>query len=364
LKRRPDLPPGLAAAVERALEKRPEDRFQTGAGFREAVLDTAAALPPLTAPRSSGSATHGAQERHDRASQRPAREALNRAPAPSHLPGAPRGRQPEEETANKIGRFRRSFAGYMATIAMLFGINVVTGGFPWFIFPTLAILVGLMTQLGSLWGDGVPLRRVFFGSPRQDASREILPASGSGRGLPATEVLPPGVMEGPHGVVIRRAMANRQTIMDVLDRIGPKDRKMLPDDILATAGALVDRVSGLATTLHRVDEDANGSKLGALDDRIQELRRQAESPERSRRISLLERQRATLGDLLERRTALLSQMESASLALENLKLDLIRFRTAGVSAALEDVTSATREARSVSREIGHVLEAVDEVKRL
>jgi hypothetical protein len=57
-------------------------------------------------------------------------------------------------------------------------------------------------------------------------------------------------------------------------------------------------------------------------------------------------------------------MESASLALETLKLDLVRFRSAGVASALEDVTSATREARAVSRDIGHMLDAQDELRRL
>ena len=79
---------------------------------------------------------------------------------------------------------------------------------------------------------------------------------------------------------------------------------------------------------------------------------------------MLERQRATLRDLLERRSALLTQLESASLALENLKLDLVRFRSAGVSSALEDVTSATQEARAVSRDLGHLLDAQDEMRRL
>ena len=62
--------------------------------------------------------------------------------------------------------------------------------------------------------------------------------------------------------------------------------------------------------------------------------------------------------------ALLTQLESASLALENLKLDLVRFRSAGVSTALEDVTSATQEARAVSRDLGHLLDAHDEMKKL
>lgn len=139
---------------------------------------------------------------------------------------------------------------------------------------------------------------------------------------------------------------------------------MLPTDLQSTVNALVDRVASVAVTLHRLDSDANGTSLGTLDKRIEALKLEMETPERERRLALLERQRSTLHDLMERRTALLSQLESASLALENLKLDLVRFRSAGVSSALEDVTSATREARAVSRDIGHLLDAQDELKKL
>lgn len=139
---------------------------------------------------------------------------------------------------------------------------------------------------------------------------------------------------------------------------------MLPADLEATVAALVERVASVATTLHRLDADASGSQLGSLDQRIAALKREPESSEHERRIAMLERQRATLNDLLQRRAALLSQLESASLALENLKLDLVRFRSAGVSSALEDVTSATREARAVSRDIGHLLDAHDEMRKI
>jgi hypothetical protein len=143
-----------------------------------------------------------------------------------------------------------------------------------------------------------------------------------------------------------------------------KEREMLPVDLETTVNALVDRVASVGTTLHRLDVDANGSSLGSLDKRIDGLKREPATAEIERRVALLERQRSTLRDLLERRSALLTQMESASLALENLKLDLVRFRSAGVSSALEDVSSATREARAVSREIGHLLDAQDEVRKL
>jgi serine/threonine-protein kinase len=79
---------------------------------------------------------------------------------------------------------------------------------------------------------------------------------------------------------------------------------------------------------------------------------------------LLRRQRTTLHDLLERRRTLLDQMESAGLTLQNLKLDLLKLRSAGVGSAIEDVTSATREARALSRDIEHLLDAADDVRKL
>ena len=63
-----------------------------------------------------------------------------------------------------------------------------------------------------------------------------------------------------------------------------------------------------------------------------------------------------------RRSTLVSQLESASLMLQNMRLDLIALRSAGVQSVLNDVSSATQEARALSREIGHVLDAAKEVR--
>jgi serine/threonine-protein kinase len=79
---------------------------------------------------------------------------------------------------------------------------------------------------------------------------------------------------------------------------------------------------------------------------------------------LLKRQRTTLADLAERRARVARQLESAGLALENLRLDLLKLRSSGVQAAIHDVQNATQEARALSREIGHVLEAAEEVRRI
>ena len=271
---------------------------------------------------------------------------------------------PMGRIARKISRFRKSLFVFGGLSLMLFSINAMSGGDPWFIFPVLGFVVALAGQLGSLWAEGVPFRDVVFGPVRREPIHALPPAPAGPPVDPASQLAARDVLEGTHGAAIKRAADSRRIIEDLLRRTTPKEREMLPADLQTTVNALVDRVASVAVTLHRLDSDANGSSLGTLDKRIEALKLETETPERERRLALLERQRSTLHDLMERRNALLSQLESASLALENLKLDLVRFRSAGVASALEDVTSATREARAVSRDIGHLLDAQDELKKL
>jgi hypothetical protein len=399
--RRGDVPSGMVYAIERALAKRPDDRWRSAAEFRDAIMDRSAHRAHVTdAEPHLGHARvvpvpppPTAQRTFPPGYPEPAmREAQRRlVPVPPSLEDPPEGltraerekwyrtrgiaqrggrridapiESPDEKIIAKIAKFRRSFLGYIGITFMLFVINAMAGGDVWFIFPALGMMIALLFQLGTLWGDGVKLRDVFFGPVRRNASdlRHVAHAEvvrDAASSLAAREIL-----DGPHGQTVRRAVASQRVVVDLLQRMTPKEREMLPKDLEATVKALVDRVVSLSTTLHRLDVDANGGSLGSLDTRIENLKREPETPERERRLALLERQRVTLRDLIERRTALMAQLESASLALETLKLDLVRFRSAGVASALEDVTSATREARAVSRDIGHMLEAQDELRRL
>ena len=389
--RRHDLPSSFASAVERALAKRPEDRFASGSAMRDALLDRSS-NHVYAAPEQRQSAPIVPREVITEAPRRfPPGYPRPLAPVPPAPPPSPpvgltrRERRdwyrdqrhayrdamrlanetPMGRIANKISRFRKSLFTFGAIALMLFIINAANGGFPWFIFPVLGFVVALAGQLGSLWGDGVPFRDVLFGPVRREPDPPLIASAPSGPPAdPAAQLAARDVLEGNHGAAIKRAADSRRVIEDLLKRTTPKEREMLPADLETTVNALVDRVASVAVTLHRLDVDANGTSLGSLDKRIESLKGELETPERERRLSLLERQRSTLHDLMERRTALLSQLESASLALENLKLDLVRFRSAGVSSALEDVTSATREARAVSRDIGHLLDAQDELKKL
>jgi serine/threonine-protein kinase len=61
---------------------------------------------------------------------------------------------------------------------------------------------------------------------------------------------------------------------------------------------------------------------------------------------------------------LLEQLESAGLLLQNLSLDMLKVRSSGLDTALAGITSATQEARALSREIGYALDAAEEMKAL
>ena len=180
----------------------------------------------------------------------------------------------------------------------------------------------------------------------------------------AARLVPPDVLAGPHGAAVRRAAADRVEMSDTFARMSPTDRALLPD-VAATVEGLVERVAMLAQALHRLDEDHPAAMLAALETRLAQAEREPnDSPDRERRLGLLQRQRATLQDLVHRREKLAGQLESASLVLQSVRLDLLKLRSAGIQSALDDVTSATQEARALSREIGHVLEAAAEVRAL
>ncbi len=281
------------------------------------------------------------------------------------------GDLPERSLEERVAIFRRQAVGNLTTLVMLFGVNMLTSPeIWWWLFPGFFIGFGVLRRWSRLWADGATLRQLFSrGQPAPAPDAPRMPAVRPGpapAALPAPVEAPlvgDAVLAGPHGAAVRRATGDRIVIRELLASLTKTEREMLPD-IEPTVTALSDRIGSLASTLHSLDADASGANLGALDRRIADLKQESETPERDRRIALLERQRNTVHDLLERRARLLPRFESACGALHALKLDLLKLRSAGIDSALGDVTSATQEARALSRDIGHVLEAADEVRRL
>ena len=410
---RPDAPRALVHAIARALAKKPEARWADALAFRDAVLDerdmgpfvdqTPAALPP--GQEHSWKVSGIAGELRVGLDPAPPARAFATPPVPPMppMPAMPtwgtkaewkdwrrdhkrwelerkrreksmrRGgdefeaARPVEE---RITSFRRKSIGSIATVASLAVVNVVTSpDFFWFLIPGAFMTLGVLSHAGKLWADGIPLGRLFSRGQLAEPAGEqgaALPASRGSTAGAALALAPADVLAGPHGEAVRRAAADQGAVQETLSRLDPEERAMIPD-VGPTVAALAQRVGSLALTLHRLDADVGGASVKLLDARLAALRTEAgpsPSAEQERRIALLDRQRATIGELSERRGVLAAQLESASLALQNLRLDLLKLRSSGLGSAMSDVANATQEAKALSRDIEHAVDAVREVRRL
>ena len=445
---RPDIPPALAYAVQRAVEKKPDQRWPSAAAFREALAEDAivpahalqaeqqsdAAPPP---PQAHGpgmyAAVRGVPLRPK--PEVPAHPELPRAPlpgwmapppraaqSPSMVPAHPgqrgdapipqwmpstwgdvrrqwkaynkdqrrmmreqirehrralaRGEAPppfqpgqEQPVEYRIRNFRMHVARVGTSAAILAGINFVTSPFvPWFLVPAAVMSLSVLRKGGSLWAEGIRFRDVFGSDARLPANGVRGNSSMPGLAGPSPNVAPqraaalvtPDVLSGPHGSHVLRAAEDEAEILDAIGRLSKADREMIPD-VKPTVDSLVQRIASLVQSLHRLDHDVTPESLARLDSRIAAAASEPESDEREKKLALLRRQRDTLGDLLGRRDALVSQLDSTSLMLQNIRVDLIALRNAGVQASMDDV-SATQEARALSRDIGHVLDAAKQVR--
>jgi serine/threonine-protein kinase len=346
--RRPDVPAHLAVAIDRALAKRPEDRFADAAEFRDALAAGDDSLvrtrqrpstrPAYDPPRAPAAPAPGSlplppkmaepapfpapppglsrrELRHWYRAQR--RLAINEQLQSAGGVGLPMSDQAwahlrrfeERSLEDRVFAFRRSVFSFVAWGGLLLGINAATGGFPWFLFPTAVLGLTMLRRGGSIWSDGVgPLEAFKKGiNKRLRAEREAAgdrgPASLAGPApmaeLPAPRMspeqaaallAPPDVLASQHGETIRRAAADRLLMRDIAAALGPVEKSMIPD-IVPTIDALAERVGSVATTLHRLDQDVSGASLGSLDARIAAMETEPDNAERERRLSLLQRQR-------------------------------------------------------------------------
>ena len=401
---RPDTPKPLREVIDRALMKAPEDRWPTAAALRDALTSDKTLNPAwrpeqrepvrYTSPRPSSSR---AESRSSSSSASPPRRASiplgsvgseNRSDAlvlrggrgpivmeQPHL--TPLTREQRDDLrlwhgrVNLYDRIKAARWYAFSTLFMTFAgwgaftAGIIEGVPPAVLAPIVPIYmtVKLVRRGKSLREAGLRLRRVFL-MPR---AKWVLPPAPKPP-VPPTEqqlakLAPREILESPHGVPIRRAAEDRAAIAEIVGKLSKSDRALLPD-VEPTAKALLERVIELAQMLHRLEHSFDPRQADGLDARIMEMEKDSSSPEGERRLALLRRQRATLEELVRRRSTLARQIDSAGLALGNLRLDLIKFRSSGLDSALSDVSTATQEARALSREISTVLDAAAEVRSL
>jgi serine/threonine-protein kinase len=179
--------------------------------------------------------------------------------------------------------------------------------------------------------------------------------------LPRQLPLPRAADFGAQTATILQAHGDRVAIYKLLDKLTPPEREMLPD-IAQTVDALYERAADLARTLHAMDTSLDTDGLGQVEERIAAVSREPDDAERGRRLALLEKQRQTLSDLKTRRAQVAAHLESCVLALQNVRFDLLRLRSAGVAAVLGDLTEATQQAKALSRDVDNAIAAAGEIK--
>ena len=369
---RPDAPRGLRETVERAMMKAAADRWPTAAALREALLSSESLGPvwrpeqrepvKYVSPRPDGSRKVSAVRAPSRPTPKPV------LPEPSHLATL----TPEQRKDLRLWHGRVTYAERIKAIRgyAFLTLAAAAGGIAAFVVgvneapPLVFAPLVPMYMSRKLWLRRQSLREAGF------RLRQLLPAPHFkiGRKKPVLEeqlakLAPSEVLETPEGAAIRKAVEDRAAILQIFEKLSKADRASLPD-LTATVKLLVERVAHLAQTLHRLDQSIDPALGHELDARIARTEREAQSPEAERQLSLLRRQRATLDELVQRRSMLARQLESAGLALGSLRLDLIKVRSSGLQSALSDVSSATQEARVLSNDIDAVLAAAAELKNL
>jgi serine/threonine-protein kinase len=331
---RDDLPSNLVHAIDRALEKGPDQRWGNAAEFRAALADDAPLPAPPRRSRASG-ANLPAVPAEPHGSSIEGLELLRlRTPLPAppfplpsdwlsdpgkrdvnkealrqwreetrkwkeQVRGQARAMRPEIQQAarelsqmaleprrpdQRIARTRKKLAGGVVTIGVLAAINLVTSPFfPWVIFPAIGIGFGIVRSFGELWADGIPMRQVFK-RPKPEAERDLLnPAQTPLRRLEPRIPGPPAqsVAEAVLDAVPRDVLAGphgtvvRETFearAQIRSLLArlPETEKQLLPEILPTVEALTERVRTLAIALHALDTDASPESLVRLQARISE----------------------------------------------------------------------------------------------
>jgi hypothetical protein len=383
--RRPDVPEDLALAVSRCLEKDPENRWPsadalrrslesrtvsgyrpTGTSFKGQRFDAPGEARPLTGSR--------ARPVPGTASRRGLEPRSGLGPRPLPAPRDPRDlrrreyreRRPEKDQAPDTGeprivqKVRGQFASWAAVSLGCLGINIATGiTDPWFLFPMFGMGIGVFRNYAQLWQSGYSWRDVLTRPPAPDAIETTLV-----KGTPrmARQLPPPRADEfGAHIDAIRQVQSDRQAILKLLDRLPPSERKLLPE-VQQTVNGLYERATDVARTLHAMDSNMDTEGLTQIDERIAALAKEPDDPERARRLNLLERQKQTILDLRGRRGQVASHLESCVLAMQNVRFDLLRLRSAGVAAVLGDLTQATQQAKALSRDVDNAIAAAGEIR--
>ncbi|HVX42085.1 MAG TPA: serine/threonine-protein kinase [Gemmatimonadaceae bacterium] len=388
--RRSDVPQDLARSIMMLLEKDPANRFPSASAVVVA-LDTGRAPSNAASPRTSAATPASAAY----PVPAPGQGAAPYGGATSPELYAQRPPTPEEWRrweAPQVVAFRRKLAPYLFVNGVIVIASIV--GDSDFFGITVIWSIYLAFKYAKLWADGYDWRDVFrqprdrdlidvaedalsyvraiFNRNERRAMREARRARrvSSGGAQPTVPRLGAGddVLRaaGPYAERVRRAEADRDEIIRLLDRMPSSERQRIPD-VGRSADALAEKVRSLAVAMADLEASAGAGGLSAIETEISKLESaanpldRAASEERVRRLAYLKRQRRALADVGTKRDAIAAKLDTCVVALQNMKLDLIRLNAG--SQTPQHITSLAMDALNLADSVDSALYVADEMNR-
>jgi serine/threonine-protein kinase len=308
--------------------------------------------------------------------------------------------------APQVVAYRRKLGPFIFFGLPLAGISLVTSSEIGSI-PTLwGVYIGW--KYAKLWSDGFDWRDVLrqpkdrmFGEVLSDLvdsvtsvfsrkKRDELRAQGRsnrntlsavlrpGTPLPGMVPVAGGLMMQPQAPVrddqlgaylplVQGARADREEIARLLATVPANERARIPD-VTGTAIDLVNKIEMIARDLSRLEAEQGPALLQRVEAEIATLEAEANpldtsrSEARVRRLAQLRRERRAYVDAQQKLSTRRAQLESCRLALENVRLDLVRLRTG--NSSVQSVTLVAEQAMAMAREVDIAVQAANEVRDL
>jgi serine/threonine-protein kinase len=202
----------------------------------------------------------------------------------------------------------------------------------------------------------------------RDRMRRLSQGTSPVNGLPAaSNASLAAIGNGPHAVTARQAMLDRDEIVRLMSDLPKADAARLPD-VVPSARSLAEKVVGLSIALAGVEREIGTTSADAIEKEIVVLESQANpldraaSESRVRRLATLKRQRRSAAEGAKQQALLAARLESCALALQNMKLDVLRLKTGNQS--WQQVTSVAEAAMQLAREVDNQVYVGDEMARL
>ena len=420
--RRLDLPPDLARVIMILLEKDPANRFPDATSVVTALssgvmptLRTAQAPASVPAygligsPGSSGYPSHRDSSRGTVATRTGSgmRSARN-----------PSGEELDRWNAEPVKRFRKKLAPYLAVNAIIIPVSLF--GDSGFLTVTAIWSIIMAVQYSKLWQEGYNWRDVFRqprdrlifdvaaetiddaralfdetkreqvrARARERSSAGLFPesrlpvgnllAGGSSSNssrmprspLPGESNPPPALPadNSPYGSALSSIRMDRDEIYRQLQTM-PKDEKESIPDVGNSADAIYRKAMLVAGNLAELDLRDNRDTPEAIETEINRLEAQANpldyraSEERVRRLAHLKRQRRVVADIARKRGDFEVKLEHCRQLLRSMRLELLRYRSAGMGGPSNGLTMVTQQAQVVVKEMGYLSDAAAEVNAL